>query len=306
MVHKTILIPDSLKPGDAVAIAAISGPPDPELLPIGTAFLNKRGFRTVVTPCACESGGYLAGPDEQRCGNFNSLISDREVRGIFLARGGYGSMRILDDIDLESVVRNPKVILGMSDVTALQLSLYKSCGLATFSGPMIAGQVAMGVDSMTEAYLLEAITTDQKAINFWPGAHPVRVVREGRVTGAILGGCLSMITALMGTPHLPDFTGSILLLEDLNEPPYKLDRMLTQLRLGGILEAAAGIILAHFIGVNGEDLSEVAADLVSAMTRKSSKPIISGFPHGHALPNVTLPHGRIMELDTRSKSLVLA
>jgi len=115
-----------------------------------------------------------------------------------------------------------------------------------------------------------------------------------------------MITALMGTPHLPDFTGSILLLEDVNEPPYKLDRMLTQLRLGGILEAAGAIVLGHFLGVNSEDLSEVAAEQVLGMTPASSKPIISCFPHGHALPNVTLPHGRTMDLDTHSKSLVLA
>lgn len=254
MVSKSILIPPPLNVGDSIAVVAVSGPPDPDLLDKGIEFLNGRGFATGFSHYDSGPCSYLAGSDDQRCRSFNGRIADPEIKGIFLARGGYGSMRILENLDIEAVSKNPKIILGMSDVTALQLSLYRTCGLATFSGPMIAGQIATGLDAMSETYLLQAITTDQKAINFWPDDYPVKVLRGGQATGPILGGCLSMICALMGTLYLPDFSGSILVLEDISEPPYKLDRMLTQLKLGGLLDEAAAIVLGHFLGPNGENL----------------------------------------------------
>ncbi len=141
---RKILIPGPLASGDTVGVVAASGPPVQETLAAGLQFMERKGFR-VVTGChVSEREGYLAGTDGQRCEDLNTMLRSPEIRAILLARGGYGSMRIIEDLDLDAVTRDPKLIVGMSDVTALQLSLYARCGLVTFSGPMLAGRLEKG------------------------------------------------------------------------------------------------------------------------------------------------------------------
>jgi muramoyltetrapeptide carboxypeptidase LdcA involved in peptidoglycan recycling len=152
------LIPRPLRPGDRLGVVACSGPPVEELLSEGLRFFESRGFSLIKGCHVHERNGYLAGTDDQRCEDLNSMLRDTGVRAILFARGGYGLMRLLDSVDLEAIRKDPKLLLGMSDVTALQLSLYAQCGLVTFAGPMIAGQVGRGLDPVSEESLISAIT----------------------------------------------------------------------------------------------------------------------------------------------------
>jgi muramoyltetrapeptide carboxypeptidase len=298
------LIPRPLQPGDRLAVVASSGPPVAELLSEGLRFFEARGFAVVKGCHVYERNGYLAGTDDQRCEDLNSMLRDPEIRAILFARGGYGLMRLVDSVDCEAIIRDPKVLLGMSDVTALQLSLYSRCGLVTFAGPMIAGQVGQGLDLVSEESLIRALTGRLRGHNFFAESNgSIRVLRHGRVTAPLVGGCLSLITALLGTRHCPDYTGKLLLLEDVNEAAYRVDRMFTQLKLAGILERVEGVILGYFDGPGGEDIAEEVESILLELTSANPVPVISGFPHGHRLPNLTIPIGMKVELDTEEGRL---
>jgi muramoyltetrapeptide carboxypeptidase len=299
------LLPRPLAAGDTVAVVAACGPPIPETLDAGIKFVTALGFRVRTGKYLAARDNYLAGTDEQRSSDLNDMLRDPEVRGVFLARGGYGAMRILDMTDLDAVLRRPKWIVGMSDVTALQLSLFARCGLITLSGPMVAGQIGEGLDTTSEHWLRMALTRSFESRDLFPEDQPVRALRRGIARGPLLGGCLSLITALTGTGHSPDYSGAVLFLEDIGEAPYRIDRMLTQLKLAGILDGLSGLILGHFIGPDGNDLAPEAERLVLEMTRSHPIPVISGFPHGHKLPNLTLPHGARVELDTEARSMIV-
>jgi muramoyltetrapeptide carboxypeptidase len=304
---KRMLIPPPIKAGDLVGVVAASGPPVPELLSQGTRFFEEKGFRVREGCYVRECNAYLAGEDSQRCQDLNSMLRDPEIRAIFFARGGYGVMRLLDSIDHQAILGDPKILLGMSDVTALQLSLYTLCGLVTFAGPMIAGQIGSGLDLPSEQSLVAALTeplpTREPSIEFHDS---VRIVRSGRASGRLLGGCLSLVISLLGTRHSPEFAATILLLEDVSEPPYRIDRMLTQLKLAGILDSVNAVILGYFLGQNGEDLVPEAERILLELIGDRPIPIVSRFPHGHALPNVTLPHGLPVRLDTESRSITVS
>lgn len=216
-------------------------------------------------------------------------------------------MRLLESIDYAAIARDPKLLVGMSDLTALQLALFAHHGLLTFSGPMVAGQMADGLDLLSEQSLAEAVTQPISGQDlFNPCRDLIKVERHGRCRGVLLGGCLSLVTALLGTRYSPDYQGTVLFLEDVSEPLYRIDRMLVHLKLAGVIAAAAGFVLGHFIGPAGEDLREDAARLVREITAGTQVPVVTHYPHGHRLPNLTLPHGAVVELDTRQPALVVS
>ncbi len=298
-------VPRPLRRGDTVGVVAASGPVDKKLLETGLAFLEECGF-LVRQGCHVEqSRSYLAGTDEQRCEDLNDMLRDPEINGIFLARGGYGSMRLLEELDYDAVRREPKILVGMSDVTALQLSLFTRCGLVTFAGPMIAGQVGRGLDELSAHWFVRGLTEPLGTRNLFDLDADLRVLRPGRAQGCILGGCLSLVTALLGTDFSPDYTRAVLFLEEVHEPLYRVDRMLTQLRLAGILDAVSAIVCGHFLGPGGRNLDHSVDRLILELTREKPVPIVSGYPHGHTLPNVTIPHGIPVELNTDSMTLTV-
>jgi muramoyltetrapeptide carboxypeptidase len=301
---KPLLIPTPIKQGDCVGVIAASGPVNPDLVEGGLTFLKNKGFRIVLGQHLLECNDYLAGTDEQRSTDLNSMLGDPEIRAIVFARGGYGMMRLLESIDYEVILADPKIIVGMSDVTALQLSLLDKCNLVTFAGPMVAVQIAAGLDAISEEWLINAMMEPIDNRNLWP-EEPlgIRILRPGNSSGELMGGCLSLITALLGTDHLPDFRGKILLLEDLNEPLYRIDRMLTQLKLSGALGKITGLVLGHFLSPEQADLVEQVEEMILQFTLDHPVPIISRFPHGHRLPNLTLPFGVPLQMDTESHKL---
>ncbi len=302
--QKRILIPPPIKAGDLVGVVAPAGPPVPELLSQGISFFQEKGFQIREGTHLRERNAYLAGEDPQRCRDLNSMLRDPEIRAVFFARGGYGVMRLLDSIDHSAIVDHSKLLLGMSDLTALQLSLYTSCGLVTFAGPMIAGQIGSGLDLVSEESLMAALTEplvrQEPLISF---DDSVRIVRSGDVRGTLVGGCLSLVVSLLGTRHFPELEGAILFLEDVSEPPYRIDRMLTQLKLAGALDRVNALILGYFIGQDGENLLPETERILLGLIGDRPIPIVSRFPHGHALPNVTLPHGMPVRLDTKTRTI---
>jgi muramoyltetrapeptide carboxypeptidase len=303
--EKELLVPTPLRLGDSVGIVAAAGPPDRTILDAGIQFLERTGFQPVRGCHINERNGYLAGTDDQRCRDLNSMLHDRQVRGIMIARGGYGTMRLLRTVDYQAVTADPKLLLGMSDVTALQLALYKRCGLVTLSGPMIAGQVGQTLDPLSEQWLMAALLNPLEGRNLWPPEPGVNVLRHGMANGVLLGGCLSLVTALLGTPYCPCYQGAILLLEEVGEPPYRVDRMFIQLKLAGILDSVAGMVLGHFLGPDGKSILEDAQRIVMELTSDNPIPLISGYPHGHTLPNLTIPNGAPVEFDTEAEKLVV-
>ena len=209
------------------------------------------------------------------------MLTLPEVRAIVFARGGYGVMRLLESLDCEAISRDPKLLLGMSDITALQLSLYARCNLVTFSGPMIAGQVSRGLDPLSEEWLRLSLSepVDGKDLMPPPNSGPI-VLRHGLAHGPLLGGCLSLVASLLGTPHCPDLSGSVLFLEDVHEPPYRIDRMLVHLKLAGILGKISGLLLGHFIGPRGENVSDDVERITLELTQDNPVPIVSRHPTG--------------------------
>ncbi len=301
-----LLIPGPLRPGDVVGIVAPSGPADTDLLNMGIEFLQRQGFRVLAGCNVNARCGYLAGADSQRCWDLNAMLREPPVRGVCFARGGYGVMRILDSIDIEAVKADPKILLGMSDITALQLSLFTRAGLVTFAGPMPAGQVAAGLDSVSAESLVTALTRPIEPRDLFISSPGVHVLRPGRASGVLVGGCLSLVAALLGTPHCPDYTDAILLLEDINEPAYRIDRMLTQLKLAGALALIGGMVLGHFVGPDDNgNLGSTVEKIALELTEDNPIPVVSRFLHGHTLPNLTVPHGIPADLDTDVLSLVV-
>jgi muramoyltetrapeptide carboxypeptidase len=304
---RSLLVPSPVAAGDTIGVVATSGPTNSELLDRGLLFLQSKGFR-VVQGCNVgeRNGAYLAGTDEQRCMDLNAMLQDPEIRAVLFARGGYGVMRLLDQVDTEGVRQDPKLLLGMSDLTALQLSLFARVGLASWSGPMVAGQVGEGLDELSEAMLLKALTLPVRGRELLPDpVDGLRVPRSGVARGVLLGGCLSLITSIVGTPHFPDLTNGILIIEDVHEPLYRVDRMLTQLKLAGVLGKVSGIVVGHVRGLEGRDLLTETEQRLLELTSDHPVPILSGFPYGHVLPNVTVPLGVPVRVDTEIPSLTV-
>ena len=216
-------------------------------------------------------------------------------------------MRLLDAVDCESLREDQKLIAGMSDLTALQLSLFTRCRLVTLSAPMTAGQIGNGPDELTRQSFVYALMSPLPGRDLLTQVRDkVTVLKHGQGSGYLVGGCLSMICALLGTPHCPDFRDCVLFLEDVNEPLYRVDRMLTQLKLAGILDRINGLILGHFLGPRRANLQREVEKLAMELTERAHYPAISGFPHGHALPNLTIPHGMPCRLETEVPLLTIA
>jgi muramoyltetrapeptide carboxypeptidase len=246
---------------------------DTALLETGREFLSRLGYRVKHGACLGLRTGYLAGSDGERRAEINEFLMDPEVKAVFFARGGYGAMRVLPGIEWRRMT--PTLLVGMSDITALQLALYTMRGEASLSAPMPAGLIAHGLDPLSAKALEDALTRHWSEIEFFPRDYPVRTLRDGAASGPLLGGCLSLITALQGSPYFPDMRGVILFAEDVHEPLYKIDRMWMQLKLSGALDSISALILGTFTDPEGRDISPAVDDVVCSLL-DAAVPVIGG------------------------------
>jgi muramoyltetrapeptide carboxypeptidase len=284
-----MLRPPPLRAGDVVRIIAPGSGFEPEPFAAGLEVLRGRlslrpRFRDDITA----RDGYLAGSDQRRLDEWNEAVADPEARAIFCARGGYGAMRLLPGLDLAPLLARPRLLVGFSDVTALHARL-NAAGLATLHGPVVTQLGRAPADALDHLAALLGGAPPAGLDGPGCGLTGTAVIRPGAVSGPLLGGSLTMLAHLCGTPWQPSLRGAILFFEDVGERPYKLDRYLTQLRLSGALDGLAGVAVGQLSGCDGGD-GEAAATvrrLVAAM----GVPAIEGLPAGHEDRNLALPLG---------------
>ncbi|MEE9122092.1 MAG: LD-carboxypeptidase [Syntrophobacteria bacterium] len=292
----TLIKPPRLRPGDRVGVLAPASPCPVNELEIGCAILEKLGLEVVVD-VGSESlqSGYLAGSDGYRASRFNQFVQDSEIKGLFCARGGYGSLRILPELSYDRLRSTPKPLVGFSDITALLLACYRQTGLVCFHGPTVSSLAT--ADQNTVDSLWKALSTTEPVQLHFPEA---LCLKPGSGVGTVLGGNFTTLSHLLGTSFFPSFAGAILFLEDRGEPPYRIDRMLTQLLHTGFFGDIAGLILGDFSDSGSHDeLNE----LVQERLVSTSFPILSGAPIGHEQQNLTLPLGLPATLDAEAGTL---
>jgi len=288
--------PPRLKPGDTIGIVAPAGPFDPEKFMKGKNVLESMGFQTFFDDGIFQKHGFLAGTDIQRADQVNRLFADPTVQAIVCARGGYGSMRILSLLDFETIQTHPKIFLGFSDISALLSVLYDRCSLVTFHGPVVT-TLAKATEKTIMA--MKTVLTSDAPLELTP--ENGKVIKPGVCSGLVAGGNLTTLCHLVGTPYTPNFKGKILLIEDVDEMPYRIDRMLTQMKLAGCFNEIAGLILGGFKECGY--LNEVV-EIFSNIFEDADIPILTGFEVGHGEHNLTIPMGLGATLDTESKKLL--
>jgi muramoyltetrapeptide carboxypeptidase len=281
-------MPPLLAPGDCVGIVAPASyiPREhEECLEQGVNRLRAMGFEIKYSPTLLKRKHlYLAGKDHERAQELMEMFLDPEVKAILCARGGYGAQRIIPYLDPDVIRSHPKVLVGCSDITVLLIYLLKMCSIIPFHGPNVATpQFVEGADEMARA-LQEALTSAAPI-----GEIRCTPLRRGTVEGEIIGGCLSSLVTALGTSYEPDLEGKVLFVEDVNEPPYKIDRMLTHLKSVGKLWGVRGIIFGQMPGCDTENglLHEAILDAL----KEIEGPILCGFPSGHGPRNLTIPLG---------------
>lgn len=286
-----------MRPGDRVGVAALSGPVDAERLERGLDELRRLGLEPVAAANLRSRRGPLAGSDEERLAGLHELAGRDDLAAIFFARGGYGSLRVLERVDWGLIGRRPRAWVGYSDVTPFLLAVVRRLGLVAFHGPMAAVEAARGLEGEEERGLLAALAGSPVAEIEVVGA------RDGTASGVLLGGCLSLLAATAGTPWQPDLRGALLFWEDVDEPLYRLDRMLVQLRQAGLLAGLAGMIVGRS-AVAAADREE-AWRLFAGALEGTGFPVAFDCPSGHCRPNLTLPLGARATLESGRGRLLL-
>ncbi|MEM1115495.1 MAG: LD-carboxypeptidase [Bacteroidota bacterium] len=286
-------LPRPLTPDSRVAVAApASAALDARDTEAGLAALRAEGLR-IEAAHATEPVGYLAGTDAARADALNALLRRDDLDAVVCLRGGYGLLRILDRIDVDAARAHPKLIVGYSDVTALHLALYAEAGLPGLSGPMVASDWSKGLDPEVVADFWRVAGGASGYAVRGPGGERLVPMQAGEAEGVLLGGNLALTAALLGTPYLPDLDGAILFLEDVGEPPYRIDGLLARLRLAGVLGRLGGLVFGMFTGAEvpkGRPTLSVD-EVLRHYAPFVGGPVASGLVYGHVARKNTLPVG---------------
>jgi muramoyltetrapeptide carboxypeptidase len=290
--------PKKLKKGDVIGIISpASLPEDLSKIEKGVNYLESLGYRVEVGENITKTHGYLAGTDEERLKDLHSMFKNKNVKAIISVRGGYGSGRLLDKINYGLIKRNPKIFVGYSDITALQMAFLKKTGLVTFAGPMLAVDFwKENVNTFTEEFFWKMVTSTKKIgklIN--PDNETFYTLTKGRGEGSLIGGNLSLLTSLLGTPYQANLKNAILLLEEIGEEPHKIDRMFYQLKYAtNNFKDIKGIIIGRFVDCYIKDKSSPSLtlnDVISDYFGNLKVPVIYNVKHGHIEQNLTIPWG---------------
>lgn len=299
-----------LKFGDTLGFIAPSGAVRTEgAIERAVKESERMGFKVKLGESAGQKYGYLSGSDEVRARDINNMFADDEVDAIVCLRGGYGAMRILDQLDYELIARHPKIFMGFSDITALHIALLNRCDLATFHGPMAAANWAGSpLDDFSRESMYRALMRTEPVGELRnPEGYPKQTVNPGQAEGQLVGGNLMLIASSLGTPWEIDTKGRIIFIEEVGERTYCVDRMLTQLRLAGKFEDCAGVVFGDFADCPveypefGLTLEEIIRDVVAP----SGKPIFTGLRCGHCTPKLTLPFGVKCRMDADECTLTV-
>ncbi len=295
-----MILPRAAAPGATIGVVAPAGVVKPEPLERGVAVLRAWGYDVRVGEHVLARRRYCAGTAEQRLADLDRMLRDPDVAAIICARGGYGAAHVLDRLDPDVIARNPKLVCGYSDISPLLGWIAGRCGVAALHGPMVAVDFAKGLSARVAARMQALLAAPASA---WCEAVP-EAIAGGVGEGPVIGGCLSSLVALLGTPYAVETDGAVLFLEDVAERPYRIDRMLTQLRLAGKLDRVAAVVLGSFADCDGHDDGETPApdaDVAAAVFRDffadAPYPVVAGLPAGHLSENLPITFGVPMRVD---------
>ncbi|MCO1594220.1 LD-carboxypeptidase [Micromonospora sp. RHAY321] len=302
---KRVLRAPALAPGDRVRVVSPGGTPNPANMARGIEILRSWGLEVELGAHVFARYGYLAGTDEQRLADLNAAFNDPGVRGVFAARGGYGTQRIVDRIDVAGIRRDPRVVVGFSDITSIHGRLWRETGLVTFYGPMVNWSDSRTGPESAEALRQAVMTTAPVTITRDPAETAAPVLVPGRATGPLLGGCLTLISTSLGAADAPAFDKAILFFEDVDEAPYSIDRMLTELRRVGVLSRVAGVVIGQITNsVGGPDEWDAAAVLKDRLY-DLGVPVLGGLRLGHGNGQLTVPLGSRATIDAEAGTLTV-
>jgi len=307
--------PKRLNLGDTIGIVApASAPPDPATLDRAVEVLERLGFKARLAPHAHKRWGFLAGSDRDRAADLMGMFAAPRVKAIVCVRGGYGTARLLSLLDYDVIRAHPKIFVGYSDITSLHCAFLKKSNLVTFHGPMLNSDLVKdGLPGFTLQSFLRTLCQPTAPGSICQGYRKktVSILRRGIASGPLIGGNICILCASLGTPFQPSFKNAILFFEDVDEEPFRFDRMLTQLRNAGCLQQVAGIA----IGINkdcadpkaktAKEYRQTLEDVFRERLLPLKVPVVSGLPFGHIPHNATLPIGVRVTLDANSGDLRL-
>jgi len=310
------LKPKRLSKGDVIGLIAPGSGVGRSSFEKAVATIKRLGFTPYYTENLRVNNGFLGGTDQQRVDDIHHMFENDTVNGILCIRGGYGSNRLLAMIDYALITSNPKLFMGYSDITALLYGIYSQTGLTCFHGPV---GVSSFKDYAENIFVKEAVSGKKRLVIKRPktwlekedNAFNSLIINSGKAQGILVGGNLSVLVALIGTPYDIDFSGKILFLEEIGESPYKIDRMLTQLLLSAKLAQLKGIALGVFIDCDDNpededyDKSVSLEEVLKERLANLNIPIMYGLPFGHISDNATIPVGALAELNTNKESLTI-
>lgn len=309
------IIPDRLHYGDTVGIIApASAPPDPKNIDRSVAVLERLGFKPRLAPNVRRRWGYLAGSDRDRAADLMRMFADRAVKAILCVRGGYGASRLLSRLDYRIIRAHPKIFVGYSDITSLHCAFLAKSNLVSFHGPMLNSDfVKPDLPDFTLQSFLRTLMHPAAPGSICHGYRrkTVTIIRRGVAAGPLVGGNITLLCAALATPYLPAFKNCILFFEDLDEVPYRFDRMLTQLLNAGLLQQAAGIAIGINAGckdpkaAHAHEYRQTLEDVFRDRLLPLKIPIVAGLPFGHIPLNATLPVGVRATLDAVKGDLLI-
>ncbi len=295
----TVRKPPVLRRGERVGLIAPASPLSDAEIAKGVENIRSLGVEPVLGRFVASHDGYLAGSDAQRAADFNRMAADPEIRAIVALRGGYGTMRILESLDFRAIARDPKIVMGFSDLTAILNAVVRRAGVVAFHGPLAARESVF--DDSTRAYV-ERVCMSTEPIGILR-APEATTLHRGRARGRLSGGNLSLVSSLVGTPWAPAFERALLVLEEVDEEPYRIDRMLTQLRLSGALQAATGVLFGACTNCRPKGDSMSAQRVLEDRLGDLHRPVLAGVPVGHIPEQWVLPLGLEAVLDADSRTL---
>ncbi|MBQ4595810.1 MAG: LD-carboxypeptidase [Firmicutes bacterium] len=292
--------PKPLKHGDKVAITAPSSPVSDEKLEMSVESIKFLGLEPVVMPSCHMAHGYLAGPDKQRADDINTAFADDTIKGIFCLRGGYGTTRLLPMLDFEMIKNNPKIFIGYSDISSLHFNVNQKCDLITFHGPMPTTDYRVH-EGFTNDSLRTCLFAHEKLKTIGnPEGEEIITLREGFAKGTLVGGNLSLMAGTLGSPYEVDTKGKIFFIEDVDEMPFRLDKMLTALALAGKFRDCEGIILGTFERCEEADHPSLSLrEIFEEVVLPWGKPTVLNLRAGHIYPQSTLPMGAEVNFEAK-------
>jgi muramoyltetrapeptide carboxypeptidase len=299
---KAAVRPPMLRPGDRVRVVSPAGTPDTRLAR-GIQILESFGLVVELGAHVNDKYSYLAGTDADRLADLNAAFQDPGIKGVFASRGGYGTQRIIDGLDLAAVRKNPRVFVGFSDLTTLIGRLWQSARLVSFYGPMVNWNDARLGPVEIESLRKAIMTTDEIVLTRDPAEPSAAVQVPGTASGTLLGGNLTMLQTSIGTKDMFDYSGAILMFEDTDESAYSYDRMLTQLRRVGALKRIKGIAIGQFTNAGSNPGQWTAPQAVQDRVGDLGVPVLGGLRIGHGNGQLTVPIGVQAEIDTVAGTL---